>query len=332
MFHKIQSDPAAIRAALDQAAEVGFEMVIMSFGSGFNYESTDPNYLARYKELADYGKVKGVALGGYSLLASRGAATAADNTQGQPPQYGVMPCLGAKWGQNYLQTIRTVSETAGLGLLEHDGSYPGDRCAATNHPFHHGLEDSQWVQWRAVTDLYKWCTANGVYLNIPDWYFLAGGTKCAMHYRESNWSLPRAEQELIERQNIFDGTWIKTASMGWMFVPLTEYQGGGAAATIEPLKDHLPHYEARLANLLGAGVQACYRGPRLDIIHLRRANGLDWDAILHVNPLGREKGLLMVYNPLDQPVIRMLTIPLYYTGLTRTAKVSGATPRPKSLN
>jgi hypothetical protein len=305
--------------------------------------------------LADYGKAKGVALGGYSLLASRGAATAADNTQGQPPLYGVMPCLGAKWGQDYLQTIRTVSETAGLGLLEHDGSYPGDRCAATNHPFHHGLEDSQWVQWRAVTDLYKWCTANGVYLNIPDWYFLAGGTKCAMHYRESNWSLPRAEQELIERQNIFDGTWNKTASMGWMFVPLSEYSGGGAAATIEPLKDHLPHYEARLANLLGAGVQACYRGPRLfdcdetkavvkkwvtfykthrevldgDIIHLRRANGLDWDGILHVNPQGREKGLLMVYNPLDQPVNRTLTIPLYYTGLTRSAKFRECDAAPK---
>ena len=51
--------------------------------------------------------------------------------------------------------------------------------------------------------------------------------------------------------------------MGWMFVPLTQYHGGGDAATIEPLKDHLAHYETRLANLLGAGVQACYRGPRL---------------------------------------------------------------------
>ena len=199
--------------------------------------------------------------------------------------------------------------------------------------------------------------ANGVYLNIPDWYFLAGGTKCAMHYRESNWSLPRAEQELIERQNMFDGTWNKTASMGWMFVPLSEYHGGGAAATIEPLNEHLPHYEARLANLLGAGVQACYRGPRLydsdetkalvkkwvafykthrevldgDIIHLRRANGLDWDGILHVNPQGREKGLLMVYNPLDQPVNQTLTIPLYYTGLTRTAKVSERDAAPKVL-
>ena len=50
--------------------------------------------------------------------------------------------------------------------------------------------------------------------------------------------------------------------MGWMFVPLTQYHGGGAAATIEPLKDHLPHYGQRLANLFGAGVQACYRGPR----------------------------------------------------------------------
>ena len=30
------------------------------------------------------------------------------------------------------------------------------------------------------------------------------------------------EQEIIERQNVYDGTWEKTASMGWMFVPLTQ--------------------------------------------------------------------------------------------------------------
>jgi hypothetical protein len=59
-----------------------------------------------------------------------------------------------------------------------------------------------------------------------------------------------------------------------------------------------------------------------DIIHLRRANGLDWDGILHVNPAGKEKGLVMLYNPLDNPVTETLTIPLYYTGLTDTAKLS----------
>lgn len=347
LMHDRSADPAAVRLAIDQCADVGFEMVIMTFGSGFNYESRDPAYQAKFKELADYAKSKGIALGGYSLLASRGAGTGADNTRGVPARYGVMPCLGAKWGIDYLAQLRSFMSNAGLGVLEHDGSYPGDRCAAHDHTGHRGLDDSQWAQWRAITDLYKWGRANGVYLNIPDWYFLTGGSKIGMGYRETNWSLPREYQEIIERQNIFDGTWDKTPSMGWMFVPLTEYQGGGAAATIEPLKDHLPHYEQRMANLFGAGVQACYRGPRLydapetrdavkkwvgfykkhraildsDIIHLRRADGRDLDYILHVNPALKEKGLLFVYNPLPTPVSRTLTVPLYYTGLTDAAQV-----------
>jgi hypothetical protein len=200
------------------------------------------------------------------------------------------------------------------------------------------LKDSQWKQWRR---------GRGIYLNVPDWYYLAGSSKCGMGYRESNWSLPREEQEIIERQNIFDGTWEKTPSMGWMFVPLTEYQGGGAAATIEPLKDHLEHYETRLANLFGAGVQACYRGPRLydapetravvkkwvsfykehraildsDLIHLRRADGRDWDGWLHVNPRLPERGLAFLYNPLSEPIHRTVRLPLYYTGLSSEAAV-----------
>jgi hypothetical protein len=355
MFHKVHSDPATIREAIDQAAEVGFELVIMSFGSGFNHESRDKEYWNRYKELADYGKSKGVALGGYSLLASRGAADPKDNTQGSPALYGVMPCLGTRWGHDYLANIVAFARHSGLGVFENDGSYPGDICAATNHPFHRGREDSQWVMWRAITDQYKTLRAEGVFLNIPDWYYLAGGNKCGMGYRETNWSLPRAEQEIIERQNMFDGTWSKTQSMGWMFVPLSQYHGGGAEATIEPLREHLPHYEARLANLLGYGVQACYRGPRLydsdetktivkkwvsfykqhrdvldngDIIHLRRPNGRDWDGILHANPGGTEKGLACLYNPLAEDITRELRMPLHYTGLVGKAMlaIDGGTP------
>jgi hypothetical protein len=233
-------------------------------------------------------------------------------------------------------------------MLEHDGSYPGDTCAAHDHPGHRGLEDSQWAQHQAIAEFYQWCRANGVYLNIPDWYYLNGGSKCAMNYKENNWSLPRAEQEIIERQNIFDGTWEKTNSMGWMFVPLTQYHGGGAAATIEPLHQHLDHYEARLSNLFGAGVQACYRGPRIydtdetkavvkkwisfykahrevldaDLIHLRRPDGRDWDGFVHANPQGNEKGLAFFYNPLPEPIEREITIPLYYTGLRGRTLVS----------
>jgi hypothetical protein len=357
LMHVRSAKPDAVRLAIDQCAEVGFEMVIMTFGSGFNFESRDPSYQAVLRELADYAKARGIVLGGYSLCSSRAAGTPADNVQGGKPTFGVAPCLASTWGREYLEQLRGMMENTGLAVLEHDGSYPGDTCSATNHPHHQGFGDSQWAQWKAITDLYKWCRANGVYLNVPDWYYLTGSSKCGMGYREVNWSLPREYQEIIERQNIFDGTWDKTPSMGWMFVPLTEYQGGGAAATIEPLKDHLSHYEQRLANLFGAGVIACYRGPRLfdspetkavvkrwvdfykkhrevlnaDILHLRRADGRGLDYILHVHPGGKEKGLLMVYNPLATEVRDTLRLPLYYTGKTRTASIREREGKPRAM-
>ena len=59
-----------------------------------------------------------------------------------------------------------------------------------------------------------------------------------------------------------------------------------------------------------------------DIIHLRRAYGRDWDGILHVNPQLKTKGLMMLYNPLKEKITRTIKVPIYYTGLTSTAKVS----------
>ncbi len=352
MMHVRRADPNSVRLAIDQCAEVGFEMVIMTFGSGFNLENEDPAYLAQLKELAEYAHVKGIEIGGYSLLSSRRISDRDDvidvNT-GEPggAKFGHAPCLGSEWGRDYFRKLYAFYDKTGFDLLEHDGSYPGDTCASNSHPGHRGYADSQWTQWKTIADFYKWCRARGIYLNVPDFYYLTGSTKCGMGYRETNWSLPRAQQILHGRQNIYDGTWTKTPSMGWMFVPLTEYHGGGPAATIEPLRDHLDAYEAHLANNFGAGVQACYRGPRLydcdetkavvkkwvdfykqyrdilesDVIHLRRADSRDIDGLLHVNPQLKTKGLAMIYNPLDHAVERKLKLPLYYTGLTTTAHI-----------
>jgi len=352
MMHVRRADPAAVELAIDQCAEVGFELVILTFGSGFNIENDTPQYLANMRELADYAHAKGIELGGYSLLASRSIGPAQDvinpNT-GKPGGaiFGNSPCLGSEWGNAYFKKLYAFFERTGMDLLEHDGSYPGDVCASKRHPGHRGLDDSQWRQWRKITKFYKWCRARGIYLNVPDYYLLSGSSKVPMGYRETNWSLPRAQQIVHARQNMFDGTWTKTPSMGWMFVPLVEYHGGGPAATIEPLSEHLDAYEAHLANNFGYGVQACYRGPRLfdtdetkavvsrwvnfykryrhvldgDVIHLRRADGRDLDGVLHVDPTGPIRGLLVVYNPLDRAVRKTLSVPLYYTGLTRVARI-----------
>jgi hypothetical protein len=97
----------------------------------------------------------------------------------------------------------------------------------------------------------------------PDWYFLDGTHKIGIGYREVNFSLSRAQQKILNRQNIYDGTIEKTGPMSWGFVPLTRYQGGDASSVLEPLSEHLVDYEQLMVQYYGAGVQACYRGPRL---------------------------------------------------------------------
>jgi hypothetical protein len=349
-MHLRYSDNATVNEAVQQCAETGFEKIILSFGSGFDIEDTSISNLNRFKALTDFAHERGITLGGYSLLASRkiGGGNDVLMPEGKRPVFGNSPCLGSIWGEQYFRKLYRFIEYTGFDNFEHDGSYPGDVCASVTHPGHKGYEDSQWKQFSIITDFYKWCRGRGVYLTVPDWYFLNGSSKTAMGYLESNWSLPRRQQEIIERQNIYDGTWEKTPSMGWMHVPLVEYQGGGAEATIEPLKQHLPHYGQRLADLFGAGVQAAWRGKRLydapetlelvkkwvsfykkhraildaDIIHVRRPDGNDIDAILHADPTNFEKGLLMVYNPLDHQVEKDLKVNIYYTGLSKFAVIS----------
>jgi hypothetical protein len=50
---------------------------------------------------------------------------------------------------------------------------------------------------------------------------------------------------------------------------------------------------------------------------------------MHVNPGGKEKGMLLVFNPTGQPAERVLDVPLYYTGLDRVARVSASGGEPK---
>jgi len=84
-----------------------------------------------------------------------------------------------------------------------------------------------------------------------------------MGYNENQYSLPRWLDLSISRQDMYDKLYHYIPTVGWMFVPLTQYHGGGDAATFEPLSDHLVEYEWALAQYFGAGVAACYRGWRL---------------------------------------------------------------------
>lgn len=176
-------------------------------------------------------------------------------------------------------------------------------------------------------------------------------------YNENQYSLPRWEDLSISRQSVFEGTYVLIPSAGWMFLPLVQYHGGGGPAIFEPLSDHLQEYEWGLAQYLGAGVAACYRGYRLydtdttkavvikwvsfykkyrdilnsDIVHVRRADMQGIDAYMHVNPKLQSKGLLMVFNPTEEAANTTLTVPLYYTGLASHANVSEQAGTPSTM-
>ena len=357
--HLLSNNPQRVREAIDQAAQVGFEAIILSFGSGFNMENRDPKFLAEWKAVADYAAEKKIELGCYSLFSSRGVG--GDNMivspDGQRPTHGQCPAVTSPWGQQWLKTIREFYNTTGFDQFENDGPYPGDIDITARPPLQQGIDDSRWVQWRMTASLYRDLRKEGIYINVPDYYFLNGSNKCGMGYREVNWSLPRDHQVIHTRQNVYDGTWSKTPSMGWMFVPLSQYHGGGAAATIEPLHQHLDHYETMMRSNFCLGVQAHYRGPRLfdtdqtrdkvsevvtwfkayrdilesDLIHGRRADGRDLDWMLHVNPTLKHKGMLVVFNPRAEPVTKKLKVNLYYTGLTDSAVVRHRNQSPKKF-
>ena len=84
-----------------------------------------------------------------------------------------------------------------------------------------------------------------------------------MGYDESQYSLPRWQDLSISRQGMYDDLFHYTPTVGWMFLPLVDYHGGGELAAFEPLSEHLVEYDWALAQYFGAGVAACYRGYRL---------------------------------------------------------------------
>ncbi len=336
---------------MDQMAEIGFDLLqAPEHPGGFNHADSSAANVASMKVLCDYARSRNIRVGAYQLMmASQGWGSREDNYNCIDPAsktpgsaFGQSACGASAWADMYYDNMWKTIEGAGMGAFKPDGPYHGDCCAATNHPHHKGLEDSQWAQWLWMNKVLHEGQRRNLYLTVPDWYFLNGQACTGMGYREATDNIDINLQTVIYRQYIFDATWHKTAQMGWVNLN-TEVLHGGLEANLEK-------YERAFFVMLSSGAQVWVRGHRLydgpksrdmlkkwmtwyekhsevilgDIIHLRRPDGRSLDYYLHVNPNGKEKGMLLVFNPLDEAVVQELTIPLYYTGLTSTASIREA--------
>jgi hypothetical protein len=348
------TNQTAFRRVIDQMADVGFEMLVYSFGSGFTLETKDPAYIRRVKDQVAYAKSRGIEVGGYDLIClDRGhggyGGNVGDGLARVDATTGALTvdaCFASNWYDQLVDFVFEFINQTGISMLEADGPYGGLSCASTNHSHHDGLQDSVYMQTQLQNAFFFRLRDMGVYLNQPDSYFYQGGSRTGMGYDEEQYSLPRWRQLTISRMGLFDDLYKYLPTQGWMFVPLTEYHSGGSVATFA---DHPKELDFALAQYLGAGTAACYRGTHLynestdvglqirsdfyrwisfykahretivqPVVHLRRPTSTSWDGWLHVHPLGkREVGLAMIFNPMDQELMNVdLVFPLYYTSLT----------------
>ncbi len=366
-LHLISDDSKVLRDTADMLADIGYDMIIQSFGSGVKLESEDPDYIARVKSDYDYVHEKGLTIGGYTLAIIRDYSPMNHDCATNGDHSKISRCLCTKWSKGYWDRVVSFLEKTGSDFIEIDGPYhfytcTGNQPGQTEH-LHKGLSDCRYMQWlRSTIEIYIRLRKLGIYINTPDWFFLSGTNKCGIGYEEIAFSQPRVQQLLLNRIYNYLGTYRKIPSMGWGFLPVEQYHGGGSAAMFEPLTENLSEYDWALAEAAACGVWPCVRGKRLydseqcrsvvkywtDVIRRHKtllnsntvhvyppkptedlAFAEDIDVILQENSTTKDKLFLMVCNQTKETRTKTLILPAFYTGLTKlerphTAPKSGS--------
>lgn len=357
-------DPVKLKSFIDQMSELGMERLDIQAWPGISHDNLDSAYVTLWRDIAGYARHRGIIMGGYELqIASRGRGKEVDCIHpetGKPGSvFGQSVCIASSWKDTYYSKMWEFFKKTGLMVYSMDGPYHGDPCASHDHLYHKGMEDSQWQQWKTQVEVIHELQRCGMYVAIPDWYFLNGQCSTGMGYREASANLTPQQQMLLGRQYIYDGTWHKLPTMGWMTMQLVGFYSNDPRLGLEPLNKNLDRYEAQLVQYLASGCAFTLRGNRLydtpetkamvqkwidwykkyrdiltsEIIHVSRPTGRDLDCMMHVNPFIGRKGMVIVFNPTDREIEKEMKLPLYYTGLKEKATVStGDTKLSYTLN
>lgn len=248
-FHATSVVGQGFRTTVDRMVDVGFEMLIFSFGSGFNLENADPAYIAAVATQVAYARAKGVEVGGYDLISlDRSDLPAAMRQIDATGKVRGNSCFASAWYDKLSSLAFNFLNATGMSMLETDGPYGGGDCYATNHSHHTGHADSVGAQTALQNAFYHRLRAVGAFVNQPDNYFFQGGSKTGMGYNEFQYSLPRWKDLSVSRAGMYDDLYMHLPTQGWMFVPLADYHSGGPEASFA---GHAAEYEFALSQYLG---------------------------------------------------------------------------------
>ena len=328
------------------------EAIILSFGSGFNPSSTNASYIAQMAEDVKYVHSKGLIIGGYTLMQNPPGLSGNDyckSPDGGANYNSHIADFTTDFHRQYREAIITFLGKTNMDMLETDGPYEGATCGVTNNSGFAHVNNSQVGQWNATLQFYRTLKEKyNTYLTVPDPYWMSGGTnKEPMGYTDKWNRIPTDGNGTLEylamgRMYLYDGTYHKPTTMGWLGFELSR--------TPAPMDAHLQALELAAASYLGQGNVPCYRGPELfdanatqvpqmwtlwtahykkyrsilssDPVHVTRPgqNGGALEATLHVNATSHE-AFVNLFNAAPHAVAKPIRLPVYYAGLARGATV-----------
>lgn len=356
IYHLISSDEKKIKEGIDQAKASGFNMVLLSFGSGVNVEDVSAGNIEKYKRICDYAHEKDILIGSYTMVVARGDQGAHESYNGC---WGNMRCMTSATAETSLKNALKFYKETGMDCIEIDGTYPSWVCnnKKPEHIGHDGEQDSIAKQWeKSVRDFYKDLRELNVYINSPDWHYMNGASMGVMGYEEAAFAIPRTHQLIYGREIAYYGTFGKMPSMGWTLVPFSAYTGGDDSV-FWPYDERINDYDYIIALNMMFGVGGSYRGANGlyqgapsenvmktwgafynkyndilngDVIHIKppvydipegsgsRTSGqtIDIDGFIHASTDTKQKGLGAFFNQTGEKVTQKVKIPLYFTGLT----------------
>ncbi|MBQ7932499.1 MAG: hypothetical protein IJ334_15990, partial [Clostridia bacterium] len=147
-LHLISDDSKVLRDSADMLADIGYDMIIQSFGSGIQLENEDPDYISRVKSDYDYVHSKGLTIGGYTLAIIRDYSPMNHDCATNGDHSKISRCLCTKWSEGYWNRIMSFLEKTGSDFIEIDGPYhfytcTGNQPGQTEH-LHKGLSDCRY--------------------------------------------------------------------------------------------------------------------------------------------------------------------------------------------
>lgn len=222
MITDISSD-AAFRQAIDQAAEVGLEMLVVGFGAnGYcglcDGQMLNSTWVSWFSSQLAYARSKKVEISAYTLMQHNGwgedvpvseqALSRDGNRQGQA-------CFATDWHATYRQNVLNFIKQVGLGGLETDGQYEGLSCSdSTGDHRHAGVEGSWHAQLMSTLQFNSALKELQVFQTGADAYMFSGANRWNHADTDAGYNRPFWDALQIGRVYCFDSTHSRLPSSG----------------------------------------------------------------------------------------------------------------------